>query len=107
MATSLPQVAKVINENFVNQGHHGQADSYGSERPGKYGKRPRHDDDAKIKDTVTRLLGNTQVAPVLSRNLDLMTGYPHSTTGIPYAIQGARATDMCTRVRTCCALCAI
>ena len=40
-------------------------------------------DASQVKDTIKELLGNTVMTPVLSRNLDMYQGYPHSTTGIP------------------------
>ena len=42
------------------------------------------------KDLITELLGDSiTTTNVLSRNLDLQSGYPHTTTGIPYSIQGS------------------
>lgn len=43
-------------------------------------------------DTIQKLIGNDgklKMVPVNSVNLDLKEGYAHSTTGIPYAIEGS------------------
>ena len=46
-------------------------------------------DENDPQNTISALLGDVQVTNVGSRNLDLYSGYPHVTTGIPYAIQGS------------------
>lgn len=39
---------------------------------------------------ITELLGDSiTTTNVMSRNLDLHQGYPHTMTGLPYAIQGS------------------
>ena len=83
----------VINPNFVPSGTYGRTDQLGSVVSDRLMKRARLDangrpDEGQLKDTIKELLGNTVMTPVLSRNLDMYQGYPHSTTGIPYAIQG-------------------
>jgi len=89
-----PQVWSQINPNFAKAGNFGQTDLLGSTVNAKLAKRAKNDgrtnaDDRGIKGTVADLIGDAVVTPVLSRNLDMMQGYPHSTTGIPYAIQGS------------------
>ena len=45
--------------------------------------------EAHYSDVIQRLLGgNVTVSSVLSHNIDMRDGYPHSTTGIPQAIHG-------------------
>ena len=54
--------------------------------------------EAHYSDVIQRLLGdNVTVSSVLSHNIDMRDGYPHSTTGIPQAIHGyvARPFPFC------------
>ena len=45
--------------------------------------------EAHYSQVIQRLLGdNVTVSSVLSHNIDMRDGYPHSTTGIPQAIHG-------------------
>ena len=77
-----------INPNFVPSGNFGYADSTGGVADSRLAKRSKLDANGRpaqsdVKDTIKELLGNTVMTPVLSRNLDMYQGYPHSTTGIP------------------------
>lgn len=92
--SSPPSVWSKINPNFTKSGPYGSADLVGSTVNSKLVKRARadgrdDDTDRGFQGAVADLIGNAVVTPVLSRNLDMMQGYPHSTTGIPYAIQGS------------------
>jgi len=89
--------ARVINPNYtgLGDGAYGRTDLLGSTHSEQLSKRARIDgkppvgrDDSVLQGAVADLLGPAVVTPVLSRNLDMVQGYPRSTTGIPYAIQG-------------------
>ncbi len=90
-------VASVINKNYVPVGKSslgtqqflgGTTSRKLAKRAAADGKPARGRDDTDISGAINDLLGDTVITPVMSRNLDLVEGYPHSTTGIPYAIQG-------------------
>lgn len=90
-----PSVWSTIDPNYTKAGNFGRADLLGSTVNAKLAKRARADGkandegDRNFRGAVGDLIGNAVITPVLSRNLDMMQGYPHSTTGIPYAIQGS------------------
>jgi hypothetical protein len=89
-----------LNPNYVKAGgdQYGHAQDLRGTTSQKLAKRartdgksiPGRDDTGRggIEGAVADLLGTSMITPVMSRNLDLFTGHPHSTTGIPYAIQG-------------------
>jgi len=90
-------VASVINPHYVPAGNGslgtqqflgGTTSRKLAKRAAADGKSARGRDDPDIAGAINDLLGDTVITPVMSRNLDLVEGYPHSTTGIPYAIQG-------------------
>jgi hypothetical protein len=89
-----PHTGIEINRNFHKNGDFGQTDLLHDTVSQRLTKRAKLDDKnplargASIQGAVSDLLGHANVTPVMSRNLDLQSGYPHSTTGIPYAIQG-------------------
>jgi hypothetical protein len=90
-----PHTGIFINPNFHQSGDFGQTDLLHDTVSARLTKRAKLDDkdplargQASIHGAVSDLLGHVNVTPVMSRNLDLQQGYPHSTTGIPYAIQG-------------------
>ena len=52
-------------------------------------KGTRLSQDETFRKTVEKLIGtNVQMGGVMNPGLDLRSGYPHSTTGIPMAIHG-------------------
>lgn len=88
MSVQNVTVVPEMNRNFVPSGNFGHTDQLGSTLSNKLAKRAKLDansrpSEAELKDSIKELLGNTVVTPVMSRNLDLYQGYPHSTTGIP------------------------
>jgi len=86
-------VHQVINPNYEKSDKHGLADWAPSAPNGRLQKRARLNarlDPSVLQTNVQNVLGDTvATTAVMSRNLDMMTGHPHSTTGIPYAIQGS------------------
>ena len=84
-----PSVWSTIDPNYTKAGNFGRADLLGSTVNAKLAKRARADGkandegDRNFRGAVGDLIGNAVITPVLSRNLDMMQGYPHSTTGIP------------------------
>lgn len=90
-------VHHIPNPNYtkLGTGSYGRTDLLGSSVSHELTKRARMNghtavgaNEPDIQGAVQRLLGDTVVTPVLSRNLDMAQSYPRSTTGIPYSIQG-------------------
>ena len=75
-----------INGNFA-RAPYATTDWTTSNINGRIAKRARVD-GRSLQENVQAVLGSSNVTTVTSRNLDLLQGHPHSTTGIPYAIQG-------------------
>ena len=92
MSTST-NVHQVINPNYQSLGRqsYGNADHTGGVVSQKLTKRAKLNGSKgdTAQNAISDILGDAIITPVMSRNLDLQQGYPHATTGIPYAIQGS------------------
>jgi len=88
-----PNVHSTINPNYQPLGSrsYGNADNTGGVVSQKLTKRAKLDGSQgdTAQNAISNILGDAIITPVMSRNLDLQQGYPHATTGIPYAIQGS------------------
>jgi hypothetical protein len=87
--SASPQVAANINSGFKPTTQWAHADQQVSNINTRMAKRAKHSGNT-LHEAVTSVLGgDVNLTPVTSRNLDMMVGTPHSTTGIPYAIAGS------------------
>jgi len=86
MTKNNPQVHEVKNPSFTRFAAPAPSEQTGGTVSDSKRRRAT-DGEQTPDDNVKDLLGDMQYS-VMSRNLDLYQGYPHTTTGIPYAIEG-------------------